>query len=90
MHCPEGQHNSFSTLFLTTPEGCLKALLHDPYGECVSNKSETVKKRGRVKSVNFGHQVNSVTYIMSFANSRNPDETAPYEPSHQDFHYLLS
>ncbi|KAK3085494.1 hypothetical protein FSP39_004173 [Pinctada imbricata] len=28
----EGEHNSLSTLFLTTPEGCLKALLHDPYG----------------------------------------------------------
>ena len=25
-----------------------------------------------------------------FANSGNPDETAPYEPSHQDFHCLLS
>ena len=24
-----------------------------------------------------------------FANSGNPDETAPYEPSHQDFHGLL-
>ena len=33
MHCSEGEHNSFSTLFLTTPEGCLKALLHDPYGK---------------------------------------------------------
>ena len=26
----------------------------------------------------------------TFANSGNPDETAPYEPSHQDFHCLLS
>ena len=26
----------------------------------------------------------------TFANSGNPDEMAPYEPSHQDFHYLLS
>ena len=26
----------------------------------------------------------------TFANSVNPDETAPYEPSHQDFHCLLS
>ena len=25
-----------------------------------------------------------------FANSGNPDETAPYEPSHQDYHCLLS
>ena len=29
----------------------------------------------------FGH---------TFANSDDPDETAPYEPSHQDFHCLLS
>ena len=29
----------------------------------------------------FGH---------TFVNSGNPDETAPYEPSHQDFHCLLS
>ena len=29
----------------------------------------------------FGH---------TFANSKNPDETAPYEPSHQEFHCLLS
>ena len=28
----------------------------------------------------FGH---------TFANSGNPDETAPYEPSHQDFHCCL-
>ena len=28
----------------------------------------------------FGH---------TFANSGNPDETALYEPSHQDFHCLL-
>ena len=34
--------------------------------------------------VNFGHQVNT------FANSGNPDETAPYESSHQDFNCLLS
>ena len=27
---------------------------------------------------------------VTFANSVNPDETAPYEPSHQDFHCLLS
>ena len=29
----------------------------------------------------FGH---------TFANNGNQDETAPYEPSHQDFHCLLS
>ena len=29
----------------------------------------------------FGH---------TFASSGNPDETAPYEASHQDFHSLLS
>ena len=28
----------------------------------------------------FGH---------TFANMGHPDETAPYEPSHQDFHCLL-
>ena len=26
----------------------------------------------------------------TFANSGNQDETAPYERSHQDFHFLLS
>ena len=35
----------------------------------------------RVKSSKFGH---------TFANSGNTNETAPYEPSHQDFHCLLS
>ena len=29
----------------------------------------------------FGHKL---------TNSGNPDETAPYEPTHQDFHCLLS
>ena len=28
----------------------------------------------------FGH---------TFANSGNPDETVPYEPSNQDFHFSL-
>ncbi|XP_052286298.1 H(+)/Cl(-) exchange transporter 7-like isoform X3 [Dreissena polymorpha] len=32
LSCPENQHHSLSTIFLATPEGCLKALLHDPYG----------------------------------------------------------
>ena len=41
------------------------------------------------KSSKFGHQVNLDTYNV-FANSVNPDETAPYEPCHQDFHCLLS
>ena len=41
----------------------------------------------RVKSGKLGHQVNSDTH---FANSVNPDETAPYEPSHPNFHCLLS
>ena len=36
----------------------------------------------RVKSGYSGHQVN--------ANSGNPDETAPYEPSHDKFHCLHS
>ncbi|KAL8566320.1 hypothetical protein ACOMHN_050438 [Nucella lapillus] len=30
MFCEEGSFNSMSTMFLTTPEGCLKSLLHDP------------------------------------------------------------
>ncbi|XP_025115195.1 H(+)/Cl(-) exchange transporter 7-like isoform X3 [Pomacea canaliculata] len=30
MFCSGDSHNSMSTLFLTTPEGCLKSLLHDP------------------------------------------------------------
>ena len=34
-----------------------------------------------VKSGSYGH---------AFANNGNPDETAPYEPSHQDLHCLLS
>ena len=36
---------------------------------------------GRVTSGEFGH---------IFANSGNPEETAPYESSHLDFHCLLS
>ena len=35
----------------------------------------------RVKSCKFGH---------TFASSGNQDKTAFYEPSHQDFHCLLS
>ncbi|XP_048736803.1 H(+)/Cl(-) exchange transporter 7-like isoform X2 [Ostrea edulis] len=31
VYCTDKKHNSLSTLFLTTPEGCLKALLHDPF-----------------------------------------------------------
>ncbi|XP_070203542.1 H(+)/Cl(-) exchange transporter 7-like isoform X3 [Littorina saxatilis] len=30
MFCEEGSFNTMSTMFLTTPEGCLKSLLHDP------------------------------------------------------------
>ena len=41
-----------------------------------------------VKSGNFGHQVNSDIHLQTVDG--NPDETAPYEPSHQDFHCLLS
>ena len=36
----------------------------------------------RVKAGKFGRH--------TFANSENPDETAPYELSHQGFHCLLS
>ena len=42
--------------------------------ECEINTSSGVK------SGKFGHQVNSDTHLT---NSGNPDETAPYEPSHQ-------
>ena len=39
----------------------------------------------RVKSVNFGHRVNSfIQFKNSFANNGNPDQ-----PSHQNFHCLL-
>ena len=38
-------------------------------------------KQTRVKSGNFGN---------AFTNSGNPDETALNEPSHQEFHCLLS
>ncbi|XP_071173086.1 H(+)/Cl(-) exchange transporter 7-like isoform X3 [Mytilus edulis] len=31
MHCKPGEHHGLSNLFLNTPEGCLKSLLHDPY-----------------------------------------------------------
>ncbi|XP_041376461.1 H(+)/Cl(-) exchange transporter 7-like isoform X2 [Gigantopelta aegis] len=31
MFCEDKKYNSMSSLFLTTPEGCLKALLHDPF-----------------------------------------------------------
>ena len=41
----------------------------------------------RVKSGNFGHQVNSDVHLQTVENL---DETAPYEPSHQDFHCLFS
>ena len=40
----------------------------------------------RVKSGKYGHQVNSDTHLQTV----NPDETAPYEPSHQDFHCLVN
>ncbi|KAL3859997.1 hypothetical protein ACJMK2_010174 [Sinanodonta woodiana] len=32
LFCEENKHHSMSTLMLATPEGCLKALLHDPFG----------------------------------------------------------
>ena len=40
-----------------------------------------------VMSINFAHQVQ---FGHTFANSGNPDLTAPYEASHKDFHRLLS
>ena len=43
--------------------------------------SEGSGKVGSIRtSGKFGH---------AFANSVYPDKTAPYEPSHQDFHCLL-
>ena len=43
----------------------------------------------RVKSGNFGHQVNPDIHLQTL--SGNPAETdALYDPSHQDFHNLLS
>ena len=49
------------------------------------NCTITIKSKvqsGKIRtSGKFGH---------TFANSGNPDETAPYEPSHHDFHCLLS
>ena len=50
-------------------------------------KFNLVAIRTGVKSGKIGHQVNSDTHLQTV---ENPDETAPYEPSHQDFHCLLS
>ena len=61
----------------------------------------SIHEKSRVKSGNFGHQVNSdkepclihiiiigIKIIINKANSENPDETAHKEPSHLDFHCL--
>ena len=40
---------------------------------------------GSVKSGNFGHQVNSDTHLQTVEL-----QLLHYEPSHQDFHCLLS
>ena len=45
------------------------------------------KQKSRVKS---GKNRTSGKFGHPLANSGNPDETAPYEPSHLDFHCLLS
>ena len=42
----------------------------------------------RVKLGKFGHQVSSDTHLQTV--TVNPDETAPYEPSHQHFDSLFS
>ena len=53
-----------------------------------------MKRRGnrehniRVKSGNFGQRANLDIHLQTFIE--NPDETALNEPSHQDFHCLLS
>jgi hypothetical protein len=41
--CPENEHHSLSTLILATPEGCLKALLNDPFGSNVSYIVDIIK-----------------------------------------------
>ena len=41
----------------------------------------------KVKTGNFGRQVNSDIHLQTLEIL---GETAPYEPSHQDFHCLLS
>ena len=38
----------------------------------------------------MGYIQTSGKFGHTFANSINLDETAPFEPSHQDFHCLLS
>ena len=57
------------------------SLLADGIQTKISFNNKTIRGSLRVKSGKFGH---------TFASSVNPDETAPYEPSHQDFHCLLS
>ena len=55
-----------------------------------------------LESVNFGHQVNSDSFLVCFnilfigikkinhSNSENPDETAHKETAHLDFHYFAN
>ena len=43
-----------------------------------------IGKRDRVKSGNFGHQVNSDTHLQT-VEIQMRRLLAPYEPSHQDF-----
>ena len=52
----------------------------------MKNYKHARSSTSRVKSGNFGQRAIRTT----FANSENPDETALSEPSHQDFHCLLS
>ena len=49
--------------------------------------SNQISLFNRVKSGNFRRRLN---LDIHFSNNGNPDETAPSEPSHQDFHCLLS
>ena len=49
-------------------------------------ESSLTCKYNRVKSGKFGHRVNSDADLQTVIIK---DETAPYEPSHQDFHCLL-
>ena len=49
-------------------------------------ESSLTCKYNRVKSGKFGHRVNSDTDLQTVIIK---DETAPYEPSHQDFHCMF-
>ena len=49
-----------------------------------------LRNSNRMELSTIGYIRTSGIFGHTFANSVNPDETAPYEPSHQDFRCLLS